>query len=115
VVTTWWTGLSPEVILALKVYIITLVLEEGARHIIRSLSEDERYEKIEWEWGYWIFDRKLQQIVAGEKWTDSVHQVWVHVPGEGDLGGHWEDDLDGDGVAASVDDDDNDPTVGDEG
>ena len=40
-VTTWWAGLSPGVILALKMYIITLVLEEGARHIVRSLSEDE--------------------------------------------------------------------------
>jgi hypothetical protein len=29
-------------------------------------------------------------------------------------GGHWGDDLDEDGVASSVDDDDNDPSIGDE-
>jgi len=41
----------------------------------------------------------------GERWHQGVHQVWVHVLGEGAVGGHWEDDLDENGVAASVDDD----------
>jgi hypothetical protein len=60
-----------------------------------------------------IYD-ETGETISGERWIHDKHQVWVHVPGEGLEGGHWEDDLDEDGVAASVDDDDNNPGVGDE-
>ncbi|MGD2249503.1 MAG: hypothetical protein PVF58_13945 [Candidatus Methanofastidiosia archaeon] len=70
--------------------------------------------KIDKEEGFKLVNTETGEVYAGEKWTNDRHQVWVHVPGEGLRGGHWEDDLDEDGVAASVDDDDNDPTVGDE-
>jgi len=73
---------------------------------------------IEWEGeneeGYRYIDEETGETVKGERWINGKHQIWVHVPGEGSDGGHWEDDLDEDGVASSVDDDDNDPSIGDE-
>ncbi len=108
----WWVGLSPLAKGALIGLIITLIIE-GVKYIYRQVSEDMRYERIKWESGCFIFDKETEEILQGEKWEGDVHQVWVHIPGEGELGGHWEDDLDNDGVAASVDDD-TDSEVGDE-
>ncbi|MBU7023668.1 MAG: RHS repeat protein [Theionarchaea archaeon] len=72
------------------------------------------YERESGEYGQYVMDDETGEILKGERWIDGVHQVWVHVPGEGDFGGHWEDDLDGDGIVASVDDDDANSEVGDE-
>jgi RHS repeat-associated protein len=109
----WWGTLSGTTKDLIKIG-ITYLISEGINWIRARLSEDERFVTIEFEWGYWIYDNELNEYILGEKWIDSVHQIWVHIPGEGELGGHWEDDLDCDGVASSVDDDDTDPEVGDE-
>lgn len=108
----WWGGLSAAKQAALFL-LLGAIIEEGARWIYRKLTEDD-YERVEWEDGYFVLNKETGEIVEGEKMENGFHKVWVHIPGEGDLGGHWEDDLDNDGVAASVDDDDNDPGVGDE-
>jgi len=90
----------------------------GTTHTMSRSFRNPIDEMTEWKGentsGYFVFDKVTGEIVEGERVINGIHQVWVHVPGEGDLGGHWEDDLDGDGVAASVDDDDNDPNVGDD-
>jgi len=109
----WWGTLPHWEQKAIE-WAISFLLSLGASWYLFEKSEDERFTKIEFDWGYWIYDSEIKEYIEGEMWKDGVHQIWVHVPGEGDYGCHWEDDLDEDGVAASVDDDDTNPGVGDE-
>lgn len=110
---SYWRSSHSKIQKAIE-WAIQLLIGLGVSWYLLEESEDERFVKIEFEWGYWIYDKEMKEYIEGEMWKDGVHQVWVHVPGEGDCGGHWEDDLDEDGVAASVDDDDTNPEVGDE-
>ena len=109
----WWGGLPPT-IREILIAIILMLIAEGITYLSRYLSEDGRFEKYEFDTGYIIVDKEVGEIIKGERYHNNIHQVWVHVPGEGEFGGHWEDDRDNDGVASSVDDDDDDPTIGDE-
>jgi RHS repeat-associated protein len=112
VVHSWWGFLPKIVQFALALVIGDIILRGGEWIILETLNEG--FDKVKWESGWFILNKETGEIVEGQKTEDGINKVWVHVPGEGDLGGHWEDDADGDGVAASVDDDDNDPLVGDE-
>jgi len=109
----WWGGLPP-IIQKILIGIIIAIIVEGTSYIIRYLCEDGQFEKIEFDGGYVIIDKEIGEILKGERYHNGVHQVWIHVPGEGEFGGHWEDDKDNDGVASLVDDDDDNPTIGDE-
>jgi RHS repeat-associated protein len=109
----WWAGMSPLAKSVLIGIIIQMIIE-GAKWVIRRVFGDGKFEEIETETGYVVINRETEEIIEGDRIHEGVHQVWVHVPGEGPLGGHWEDDVDCDGVPSSVDDDDNDPEVGDE-
>ncbi|MGD2247962.1 MAG: hypothetical protein PVF58_06115 [Candidatus Methanofastidiosia archaeon] len=90
----------------------------GAFIIDLVYNEDDKFTVKKWEDGTesgWLkIDPETEEAITGDRWVDGKHQVWVQVPGEGLRGGHWDNDLDYDGVPASVDDDDNDPEVGDE-
>jgi len=82
--------------------------DDGDVDILRLEYEKENEE------GWKEIDAETGETLRGERWVHGRHQLWVHVPGEGTESGHWEDDLDEDGVAASVDDDDTDANIGDE-
>jgi hypothetical protein len=85
---------------------------------LSHLIYDEDYKVTVEKWededlkGWKIINNETGETVEGERWINGEHQIWIHVPSEGSEGGHWEDDLDEDGVPASIDDDDNDPEVG---
>ncbi|MGD2249502.1 MAG: hypothetical protein PVF58_13940 [Candidatus Methanofastidiosia archaeon] len=83
----------------------------------RKNDEGERVKFFEWDEennkGYKMVNLETGEV-SGERLINGKHQVWVQVPGEGENNGHWKDDVDWDGVPASIDDDDIDPEVGDE-
>jgi hypothetical protein len=84
-------------------------------HLVYNEDDKVTVEKFDTdtEKGYKMVNLETGEV-SGERLINGKHQVWVQVPGEGENNGHWEDDLDWDGVPASIDDDDNDPEVGDE-
>jgi RHS repeat-associated protein len=101
------THIIIPLLIAYTVYLQTRNDEDGNEFLYIEWKRDDTY-------GYKYVDETTGETVKGEQWVNGKHQVWIHVPGEGSEGGHWEDDLDEDGVASSVDDDDNDPLIGDE-